>query len=106
MEKEKENGRYDKRKLKNQIFPFCMIMWKFRITMQNRLESGIMLQAKGELSSWFRMIMRKFYTVMLNTLESCKCCCWNLDFSQPCEIGWARAKLVELMQNGHLVVKL
>ena len=51
MEKEKENGRNDKRKLKNQIFPFRMIMRKFRITMQNRLEGGIMLQAKGELSS-------------------------------------------------------
>ena len=44
MEKEEENGRNDKRKLKNQIFPF-------RMTMQNRLEGGIMLQAKGELSS-------------------------------------------------------
>ena len=51
VESREGNGRNDKRKLKNQIFPFCMIMWKFRVTMWNGPKGGIMLQAKGELSS-------------------------------------------------------
>ena len=44
VDSKRRNGRNDKRKLKNQIFPF-------RMTMRNGLECGIMLQAKGELSS-------------------------------------------------------
>ena len=46
MESRKGNGRNDKRKFKNQIFSFRMIMQKFRMTMRNGLKDGIMLHAK------------------------------------------------------------
>ena len=35
MKSREGNGRNDKRKLKNQIFPFRMIIQKFRMTMRN-----------------------------------------------------------------------
>ena len=39
VESREGNGINDKRKLKNQIFPFRMIMQKFRTIMQNAPES-------------------------------------------------------------------
>ena len=53
MEKEEGNGRNDKRKLKNQIFPFRMIMRKFCITMRNGPEGGILLQTKENCQADF-----------------------------------------------------
>ena len=46
MESREGNGRNDKRKLKNQIFPF-------RMTMRNELKGGTMLQAKEDMQADF-----------------------------------------------------
>ena len=46
MKSREGNGRNDKRKLKNQIFPF-------RMTMQNGPEGGIMLQVKEDVKADF-----------------------------------------------------
>ena len=46
MEKEEGNERNNKRKLKNQIFPF-------RMTMRNGPESGIVLQTKENCQADF-----------------------------------------------------
>ena len=53
MEKKEGNGINDKRKLKNQIFRFRMIMLKFRMTMRNGLEGGIVLQTKENCQADF-----------------------------------------------------
>ena len=53
MEKEEGNGRNDKRKLKNQIFPFRMIMRKFCITMRNGPEGRFVLQDKENFKADF-----------------------------------------------------
>ena len=46
MESEEGNGRNEKRKLKNQIFPF-------RMTMRNGPEGGIVLQTKTNCQADF-----------------------------------------------------
>ena len=47
------NGRNDKRKLKNKIFPF-------RMTMQNGPEGGIMLQVKEDVKADFAWSYENF----------------------------------------------
>ena len=53
VEKEEGNVRNDKRKLKNQIFPFHM-------TMRNWLEGGFVLQAKENFKADFAWSCENF----------------------------------------------
>ena len=67
MESEERNGRNDKRKLKNQIFPFCMTMW-------NGLEDGIVLQTKENCQVDFTWSCENF-AVVWNGPGGCNCYC-------------------------------
>ena len=105
--------RNDKKELKNYIFPFCMIIRKFRTVMQNGPEDIFLLQLKGKSQSWFRMtmrkfhmIMRKFCTTMRNALGMQNWCWCIFHFAQSCEIVGARAKLLDLVRNRHFITKL
>ena len=105
--------RNDKKELKNYIFPFCMIIRKFRTVMQNGPEDIFLLQLKGKSQSWFRMTMRNFriimwnfHTIIRNALGMQNWCWCIFHFAQSCEIVGARAKLLDLVRNRHFITKL
>ena len=81
VEKQKtKNGRNDKRKLKNQIFPFRMMMWKFRMTMRNGPKGGFVLHAKENFKfdfAWSCEILQ----------EDVNCYYCIFYFEQSCEIA-------------------
>ena len=85
VDSKRRNGRNDKRKLKNQIFPF-------RMTMRNELKGGTMLQAKEDMQADFTQSCEMLQTTITTTVELL--------------ISYNHVKLAELVQNGHFVVKL
>ena len=92
VEKEEGNVRNDKRKLKNQIFPFHM-------TMRNWLEGGFVLQAKENFKADFAWSCKNF-------AQSCKMVQEAVTIVAKFLISYNHAKLVELVRNDHFVVKL
>ena len=104
VESREGNGRNDKRKLKNQIFPFHIIM-------RNRTKGGIMLQVKRELSSWFRiimwkfcMIMWKFRTIMRNAPGRCKLLLLHFLFRTIMRNCLSSCEMTILLLNSRLLV--
>ena len=85
VEKEEGNVRNDKRKPKNQIFPFHM-------TMRNWLEGGFVLQAKENFKADFAWSCENFSQSCERLQEDVNCCYCIFYFAQSCEIAWALAK--------------
>ena len=92
VEKEEGNGRNDKRKLKNQIFPFRMIMRKFCITMRNGPEGRFVLQDKENFKADFAWSCENFAQSCEMLQKDVNCCCCIFNFAQSCEIAWALTK--------------
>lgn len=53
VDSKERNGRNDKKELKNYVFPFRMIMRKFRTVMQNGPENNFGCNSKGKLKTDF-----------------------------------------------------
>ena len=64
---------------------------------------------QGEFESWFRMIVRKFRTIMRNGLGSCGYYYYIIDFARPCKNGFlpmnwlSSCKMVVLLLNSRFL---